>query len=116
MTKYILGYLLSVVLTLGAFGLVFLHNNTNHTLPIHAVLYGGLAVLAVVQLCVQLAFFFHIGKGASLQWNLTVLAFSILIVVIVVGGTLWIMNNLERAHPMHDVPYQNGVISPQTER
>jgi cytochrome o ubiquinol oxidase operon protein cyoD len=49
--------------------------------------------IAVVQLVIQAVFFLHIGRGSRLK--LVTFAFAILIVLIVVVGSLWIMNNLD---------------------
>jgi cytochrome o ubiquinol oxidase operon protein cyoD len=54
----------------------------------------GLAVLAIAQMGVHLVFFLHIGSGPDNTNNVLALAFGVLIVTLVVGGTLWIMANL----------------------
>lgn len=53
-----------------------------------------LAVLAVAQMGVHLAFFLHISTGPDHTNNIMALAFGILIVFLVVAGSLWIMANL----------------------
>lgn len=50
--------------------------------------------LAVVQFIVQLVFFLHVGGEARPRWNLTALMFMLIILVVIVAGSLWIMNNL----------------------
>jgi len=54
----------------------------------------GLAVLAVAQMGVHLAFFLHITTGPDNTNNVLALAFGVLIVGLVVGGSLWIMAHL----------------------
>jgi len=54
----------------------------------------GLAVLAIAQMGVHLVFFLHIGTGADNHNNVLALAFGVLIVTLVVGGSLWIMMHL----------------------
>jgi cytochrome o ubiquinol oxidase operon protein cyoD len=49
--------------------------------------------IAVVQLVIQAVFFLHIGRGSRLK--LVTFVFAILIVLIVVVGSIWIMNNLD---------------------
>jgi cytochrome o ubiquinol oxidase operon protein cyoD len=49
--------------------------------------------IAVVQLIVQMVFFLHLGSGS--RWKLVTFYFTLLVVVIVVIGTIWIMNNLD---------------------
>ncbi len=83
LTKYTLGFVLSIVLTLMAFGLT--------GVPQVAPLLVG---LAVAQLFVQLILFLHIGSESKPRWNLAALVFALIVVTILVGGTLWIMNNI----------------------
>ncbi|MFL6603035.1 MAG: cytochrome o ubiquinol/quinol oxidase subunit IV [Steroidobacteraceae bacterium] len=54
----------------------------------------GLAVLAVAQMGVHLVFFMHIGTDSDHTNNVMALAFGVFIVVLVVAGSLWIMNHL----------------------
>jgi cytochrome o ubiquinol oxidase operon protein cyoD len=50
--------------------------------------------LAIAQLLVQLFCFLHLGQESKPRWNLVALVFALFIVVVLVGGTLWIMHNL----------------------
>jgi cytochrome o ubiquinol oxidase subunit IV len=54
----------------------------------------AIIVLAIAQMGVHLVFFLHITTGADNTNNVLALAFGIMIVVLVIGGTLWIMANL----------------------
>jgi cytochrome o ubiquinol oxidase operon protein cyoD len=54
----------------------------------------GLAVLAIAQMGVHLVFFLHISTGPDNTNNVLALAFGVLIVGLVVGGSLWIMLHL----------------------
>jgi cytochrome o ubiquinol oxidase operon protein cyoD len=54
----------------------------------------ALVVLAIAQMGVHLVFFLHITTGADNTNNVLALAFGILIVILVIGGSLWIMANL----------------------
>ena len=56
----------------------------------------ALLVLAVAQMGVHLVFFLHITTGPENTNNVLALAFGTLIVLLVVGGSLWIMSNLNR--------------------
>lgn len=85
---YVVGFTLCVVLTLIAFGLVTMHVLTNITL------YISLAFLAIMQLFVQTICFLRLNTSKEGQWNLLPFLFVLLIVAIFVGGTLWIMYNL----------------------
>ena len=85
---YAYGFFLSVALTLAAY-LTVTHHLLANSLTV-AVIIG----LAIIQLGVQLFFFLHLGHESNPRWNLIVFLFALLIVTIVVGGTLWIMYNL----------------------
>jgi cytochrome o ubiquinol oxidase subunit IV len=47
-----------------------------------------------VQILVHLHFFLHLDGSSAARWNVTALVFTILILALYVGGTLWIMFNL----------------------
>ncbi len=85
---YTIGFILSLILTIVPFTLVaqkMLHGN---------VLIAALFGFALLQLYVQLVFFLHMGQGRDRRWNLAAFLFTVLVVLIVVLGSLWIMNNL----------------------
>lgn len=84
--SYVVGFILSILTTLAAY-LIVVH----HIWPMATLVYIILGI-AVVQLVVQLVFFLHIGRGS--QWKFITFIFAILTVLIVVVGTIWIMNNL----------------------
>ncbi|MEO8105561.1 MAG: cytochrome o ubiquinol oxidase subunit IV [Candidatus Saccharibacteria bacterium] len=86
--SYSSGFVLSIILTLAAYQLV-----VNHLVAGWALIFTILG-LAVVQLLVQLLFFLHLGRESKPRWNLVVFLFMVLVVVIIAGGSLWIMKNL----------------------
>jgi cytochrome o ubiquinol oxidase operon protein cyoD len=55
----------------------------------------ALVVLAIGQMGVHLVFFLHITSGPDNTNNVLALAFGVLIVMLVMGGSLWIMANLD---------------------
>ena len=85
---YIIGFILSIILTVLAYGAV----ETRVYAPafVVAIVLG----LAVLQLFVQLYFFLHLGEEMKPRWRLVTLGFGVLVVIIVVFGSLWIMDNL----------------------
>lgn len=99
--KYILGFVLSVVLTLLAYLLVT--QKAGDTNTIMAYISG----LAVVQFLVQMVFFLHIGEERKPRWKQMVMWFMLGTVVIVVLGSVWIMNNLDyrMMSPEHTLEY-----------
>jgi cytochrome o ubiquinol oxidase subunit IV len=54
----------------------------------------GLIVLALAQIGVHLVFFLHLGSGPDNTNNILALAFGVLIVFLVIGGSIWIIANL----------------------
>jgi cytochrome o ubiquinol oxidase operon protein cyoD len=91
---YIAGFLLSIILTVVAYLLVQRHVSSGHAAISHDVLIFMITSLALIQLMVQLVFFLHLDSESKPRWNLTVLLFAALVLVIIVFGSLWIMNNL----------------------
>ena len=91
---YSLGFASSILLTVAAYLLTVHHVMTGWALAYTIV---GLALAQVV---VQLVFFLHIGHETEPRWNLLALDFTLIIVVILVIGSLWIMNHLD--YNMHN--------------
>lgn len=87
--SYILGFGLSLLLTLGAYVIV-----AGRLLPLEWTLFV-VAFLAMVQLVTQLLLFLHVGKEARPRWKLIVFLFMIMVLTIIVAGSLWIMQNLD---------------------
>lgn len=85
---YIVGFGLSLVTTLLAFGLVM--GEVLEGAALVTVIIG----LAFVQLIVQLAYFLHLG-GKAARLSRVAFTFMLGVVVIIVGGSLWIMANLD---------------------
>lgn len=86
--SYIIGFILALILTNIAFIVVSTKTFTGWALV------SILAVLAILQLWVQLRFFLHLGRESDSRWNLLMFLFAALVVCILVFGSLWIMKNL----------------------
>ncbi len=99
-SRYTFGFTLSLVFTAIAFGLVQMHLDNNHVWPSHELAVPLLVMLALMQLFVQLVLFLHVGEEEKPKLNFWTLVFAVVVVVILVGGSLWIMNNL--SHGQHD--------------
>lgn len=86
--KYVVGFLGSVGLTVGAYLLAtHVHGNSNAL----AVL---LALLAITQFVVQMVLFLHVGEERGSRWRLAAAGVMLGVVLILVFGSIWIMNNL----------------------
>lgn len=90
-TSYIAGFILSIALTLAAF-LVVLRPGSFH-LSADGVI-AAILTLAVVQLAVQLLFFLHLGSGRERGPRFLIFAGTVGLVLIIVIGSVWIMNHL----------------------
>jgi cytochrome o ubiquinol oxidase operon protein cyoD len=90
--SYVTGFVCSLILTLAAYVLATREVFTGWGLVF------ALAALALVQLAVQLFCFLHLGREARPRWNLTVMSFAVMVVVILVFGSIWIMKNLQYGH------------------
>ena len=91
--SYLIGFGLSVALTLVSFGLVMGDAPRAIALP-------GIIVACVLQLLVQLVFFLHLGTSESQRENMAAFLFTVLVIAIVVGGSLWVLHNMN-ANMMH---------------
>jgi len=86
---YVAGFVLAVVLTAAAFGIVM-----HGWLPAASAPFA-LAALAVVQIVVHLVFFLHMSVSTSGQrWNTLALGYTTLAAMFLVFGTVWVMHNV----------------------
>ena len=87
--SYLVGLGLAILLTVMSF---FISGTTlvwGPSIPV------ALVVLAIAQMGVHLVFFLHITTAPDNVNNVLALAFGVLIVVLVIGGSIWIMANLD---------------------
>jgi cytochrome o ubiquinol oxidase subunit IV len=85
---YLVGLGLAVLLTATSFFVAGTDLVWQPSIPV------ALVVLAIAQMGVHLVFFLHITTGPDNTNNVLALAFGVLIVALVMGGSLWIMANL----------------------
>jgi cytochrome o ubiquinol oxidase subunit IV len=86
--SYTAGFILSVLLTAAAFGVIMTGSLTGQS----AVL--AIAGLAFVQIIVHLVFFLHMNTSSAQRWNVMAFGFTVLTAVILIVGSLWIMHNV----------------------
>ncbi len=95
---YVLGLVLAALLTVASFYAVNTDLIWEPGIPV------ALAVLAVAQIGIHLVFFLHITTAPDNTNNVLALAFGVLIVALVIGGSLWIMGHLnDRLMPMEQM-------------
>jgi cytochrome o ubiquinol oxidase operon protein cyoD len=87
--SYAAGFVLAVVLTTISFALVI----KGGALPSWIVQYGIL-VAALAQILVHLHYFLHLDRSSAAHWNVLALILTALIMLLFVGGTIWIMTDL----------------------
>lgn len=95
---YMIGFVLSVILTVIPFGLVMTGILPNQT--------TGLLIVAaaVVQIVVHMIYFLHMSPKSEGGWNMLALIFTIVIVVICVAGSVWVMYHLNtNMMPIHSM-------------
>jgi cytochrome o ubiquinol oxidase subunit IV len=93
---YLTGLALAIILTLASFGAALTHVVWGPGLPVL------LAVLAVAQMGVHLVFFMHVNATEEGENTVLALGFGIFIVLLVVFGSIIIMNNLSSYMPSMD--------------
>lgn len=111
LTTYLFGFVLALILTLLAFGLVIIGADvplgsiasllgvfSNVQISMgempHRFIVMGIFILAFAQILVHLRYFLHLGLSPSQRWNTLSILFTLLIIIIMAGGTLWIIFSL----------------------
>lgn len=87
-TSYVIGFILSLIFTFIPYSLV-----VNKTLK-GSVLLAAILGFAVLQMIIQITFFLHLGRGPKPNWNLFFFVSTVGIILVVVGGSIIIINNL----------------------
>lgn len=85
---YVIGFVLAVVLTAIPFWLVMARPLAN---DVTAIL---IMAFAAVQIVVHMIYFLHMNGKSEGGWTLTALVFTIIVVVIMLSGSLWVMYHL----------------------
>ena len=83
-----LGFISSLILTIAIYRIVIHHHLGGWVLAM--AIFG----LALIQAFVQLIFFLHLSLETKPRWNLITFLFTVLVIIVVIGGSLWIMSNL----------------------
>jgi len=86
--SYTLGFIFSLLLTVIAFGLVMSGTVSLSTATL------GIIGAAIVQIFVHLHYFLHVNTSSAARWNILALLFTLLLIGIFIGGTIWIMYEL----------------------
>ncbi len=87
--SYVIGFLLSVVLTVIPFWLVMANVFDNSLVTAILIL-----ELGVVQIFVHMYYFLHMNSSSEGGWNMMALIFTVVIVLIALIGSMWVMHHL----------------------
>ena len=87
--SYTIGFVLAVILTAIPFWLVM--GNVIEKSSIAGMVLLG---LAVVQIVVHMVYFLHMNSKSEGGWTILALIFTIMVVVIMLAGSLWVMYHL----------------------
>lgn len=96
LVHYITGFILSLIFTFVAYYLV-----VNKVMAGTALL-AAILGFGVLQMLVQVIFFLHLGRGPKPRWNIYFLMGTVFAVLVVVGGSLIITNNLHHSMELVD--------------
>lgn len=86
--SYLTGFALSLILTAIPFAMVM-----SGTWSSPATL-AGIFSAGIVQILVHLHYFLHLDTSSAARWNVLAMMFTLAIMVLFIGGTIWIMYNL----------------------
>ncbi|MGC8604513.1 MAG: cytochrome o ubiquinol oxidase subunit IV [Desulfomonilaceae bacterium] len=86
--SYLTGFVLSLILTAIPFGLV-MSGALSSSMTLAVIFCAGIA-----QILAHLHYFLHLDASSAAGWNVLALMLTFVIMVLFVGGTLWIMYDL----------------------
>lgn len=86
--SYLIGFTICIVLTGLSFFLVL-----TKFFPDPYLIYLVVG-LALIQAIAQLIFFLHVGQEAKPCWETLIFCFMVTVLLIIAGGSLWIMHDL----------------------
>lgn len=102
---YMIGFLLSVVLTAIPFWLVMGGVFQDKQLTTIIII-----AFAMVQILVHMVYFLHMNTSSEGGWNMLALIFTVVLVVITLSGSLWVMYHMNTnmmplsVHDMRNMP------------
>lgn len=105
--SYTIGFVLAVILTAIPFWLV-MGNKFSSSSTAGLVLLG----LAAIQVVVHMIYFLHMNSKAEGGWSLLATLFTLMVVVIMMAGSLWVMYHMN--HNM--MPTMNHETAPESIR
>jgi cytochrome o ubiquinol oxidase operon protein cyoD len=96
---YVMGFLLSVVLTAIPFWLVMAK-----VLPTPGLTVAVILGFAALQIVVHMVYFLHMNAKIEGGWSMLALIFTAALVLIMLAGSIWVMYHLNtNMMPVHDM-------------
>ncbi|MBJ7553926.1 cytochrome o ubiquinol oxidase subunit IV [Marinomonas spartinae] len=83
--SYLIGFVLSVILTGVPFWMVMTHTFAN------GPTYITIIILAVIQILVHMKYFLHLNFSEEGKWDTYAIMFAAVIIIMVVGLSTWLM-------------------------
>ena len=102
--EYMIGFWISVVLTIIPFWLVLGDVLDNNKLAIFYVISFG-----TIQMIVHMVFFLHMNTKAEDGWLIMSTAFTVLLVAVAIAGSIWIMFHLDQNMMPHMQDVRQGL-------
>lgn len=99
---YLIGSVLSIILTVVPFWLVM-----SRALPDPGLTAAIIFALALVQIVVHVVSFLHLDTQSEGGWTLLAFLFTAVIVVLTIGGSVWVMYHLNT----NMMPMPDGAMS-----
>ena len=87
--SYMTGFILSVILTAIPFWLVM-----GDVLESRALTVGIIIIFGGIQMVVHMIYFLHMNTSSEGGWTMLAMIFTIIIVVIMLAGSMWVMHHL----------------------
>ncbi|MDA8455386.1 cytochrome o ubiquinol oxidase subunit IV [Acidovorax sp. GBBC 3334] len=105
---YMIGFVLSIVLTAIPFWLVMAKVISDRNTAI--LVLGG---FAVVQILVHMVYFLHMNGKVEGGWTMLSTIFTVVFVAIAIAGTLWVMFHMNtNMMPEHTMPASTAPLPP----
>ena len=96
--SYLIGFALSVVLTVIPFWMILSGATDNLLLTLAVIFAAGAA-----QVLVHIHYFLHVDVRAEQGWQAMSMVFTVVLLVIIMAGSIWIMLHLkENMMPAHE--------------
>lgn len=87
--SYLTGFLLSIILTAIPFAIVMTGGFESRAVTV-VIIIG----FAVVQIFVHMVYFLHMNSRSNEGWTILSMIFTVMVVVIMLAGSLWVMYHL----------------------